>query len=311
MQHLHLTFKPQNIHGVYGINYYYTNSNGLENRLQFEAEVCYCGQYMDEYAIFHLTKSEFVVNRNESDEYLYDIAKKCASVIYPIAILVDNKGRIVYIQPPKREKEWVEMRAELVRYYKGSTVKDYLNKVENQLNSTDIYHKIVNTDMFFSQLFSIKYGENNVDLELNRGGEYVPFTLPMDLTFNQEVDCNLNDDAVNCFSIYHKGATTTEYKYGTVYNQQGLDSSLYHSKVSATIDMSYELDKKSFSVEAIEGDYIVKVNDKPFSIARIEAYRLHEKPIERRVDKDFQKMEQENLKKENSFSNSLKRYFNE
>lgn len=311
MQNLHLTFRPRNIHGVYGINYYFEDSNGSKKRLQFEAVVRYCGQYLNDYAIYHLTKGEFVVNRNESDEYLYDIAKKCASVLYPVAILVDRKGNIVYVHPSNRKKEWMEMRAELEQYYKGSTAEDYLNKIGNQLDSTDMYNKMIRTDPFFSQLLSVRYGNNDANAEFNRNVGYVPFTFPLDVTFRQDIDFDVNDDTVSYFRIYHKGATETEYKYGIVYQQQGLDSKQYNSKVSATLDVSYELDKNSFLVEAIEGDYVVRVDDRQFSGLRVEAYRLSEKPVGIGVDKYFQKLEKEHLKKENSFSGRLKRFFND
>ena len=311
MQNLHLAFRPRNIHGVYGINYYFEDSNGSKNRIQFEAVVRYCGQYLNDYAIYHLTKGEFVVNRNESDEYLYDIAKKCASVLYPVAILVDRKGNIVYVHPSDRKKEWMEMRAELDRYYKGPTAEDYLYKIENQLDSTDVYNKMIHTDPFFSQLFSVRYGNHDADAEFNRSVGYVPFTSPLNVTFKQEIDFDVDDDTVNYFRVYQKGATETAYKYGTVYQEQGLDPKQYNSEVSATLDVSYELDKNSFLLEAIGGDYVVKVDGRQFSGMRMEAYRLYEKPAGIGVDTYFQKLEKEHLRKENSFSGRLKRFFND
>lgn len=311
MQNLYLPFKPRNIHGVYGVNYYFKNSNGFDNRLQFEAEVRYCGQFLDDYAIYHLSKSGFVVNRNESDEYLYDIAQKCVSVLYPITILVNRKGNIVYVHSSDRRKEWLEMRTELNQYYQGSTFEDYLDKIENQLDSTDIYNRMVSTDLFFSQLFSLKYGGNDANLDFNRSVEYVPFAFPLNVTLKQEIDFDVKDETVNYFRVYQKGVTKTAYKYGTVYQEQGLDLKQYNSKVSATLDVGYELDKKSFLVEAIEGDYIIQVNGNPFSSARVEAYRLHEKPIEVGVDDYFLQLKKEHLSSDNLFSRRLKRFFND
>ena len=84
-----IPFQPKAIHGIYGVNYYFQKKDAVSQRLQFEAIVEYCGQYMEEYSLYHISKKEYVVNRNESDEYLYDIAKKCADIIYPISVLLD------------------------------------------------------------------------------------------------------------------------------------------------------------------------------------------------------------------------------
>lgn len=84
-------------------------------------------------------------------------------MLYPVAILVDRKGNIVYVHPSNRKKEWMEMRAELDRYYKGPTVADYLDKIGNQLDSTDIYDKMIHTDPFFCQLFSVRTESKSID----------------------------------------------------------------------------------------------------------------------------------------------------
>lgn len=93
---LKIPFHPKAIHGIYGVNYYFHKKDALPQRLQFEATVEYCGQYMDEYSIYHISKKEYVVNRNETDEYLYDIAKKCADIIYPVTVLLDGTGIRIY-----------------------------------------------------------------------------------------------------------------------------------------------------------------------------------------------------------------------
>ena len=89
---INLIFSPQSLHGVYGINYYFQPEGGNPQRVQFEVSVVYCGQYMEDYSIYHIDKSKFVINRNGSSEYLYDIAKRCAPAIYPVTVLIDSKG---------------------------------------------------------------------------------------------------------------------------------------------------------------------------------------------------------------------------
>lgn len=71
----------ESIHGIYGVNYYFQTENNTMQRLQFEVAVVFCGQYMENYYKYCINKNQFIVNRNESDEYLYDIAKKCANTI--------------------------------------------------------------------------------------------------------------------------------------------------------------------------------------------------------------------------------------
>ena len=110
-----IPFQPKAIHGIYGVNYYFQKKDAVSQRLQFEAIVEYCGQYMEEYSLYHISKKEYVVNRNESDEYLYDIAKKCADIIYPISVLLDMNGHPVLIRTDDIVRRWSEKRTELDR----------------------------------------------------------------------------------------------------------------------------------------------------------------------------------------------------
>lgn len=105
-----MPFLPKAIHGIYGVNYYFHKKDTVSQRLQFEATVEYCGLYMDEYSIYHISKKEYVVNRNETDEYLYDIAKKCADIIYPITVLLDRNGHPVFIRTDDIVERWSEKR---------------------------------------------------------------------------------------------------------------------------------------------------------------------------------------------------------
>lgn len=143
------TLHPKAIHGIYGVNYYFHKKDALPQRLQFEATVEYCGQYMDEYSIYHISKKEYVVNRNETDEYLYDIAKKCADIIYPITVLLDRNGHPVFIRTDDIVERWSEKRHELDRYYKGDTAEYYLSKVEEAVNDPVKMMQLISNDLFF------------------------------------------------------------------------------------------------------------------------------------------------------------------
>ncbi|MFK2370493.1 hypothetical protein ACIXNP_00220 [Bacteroides fragilis] len=104
---------------------------------------------MDEYSIYHISKKEYVVNRNETDEYLYDIAKKCADIIYPITVLLDRNGHPVFIRTDDIVERWSEKRHELDRYYKGDTAEYYLSKVEEAVNDPVKMMQLISNDLFF------------------------------------------------------------------------------------------------------------------------------------------------------------------
>ena len=78
---LKIPFHPKAIHGIYGVNYYFHKKDALPQRLQFEATVEYCGQYMDEYSIYHISKKEYVVNRNERMN-IYMILPRSVPILY-------------------------------------------------------------------------------------------------------------------------------------------------------------------------------------------------------------------------------------
>ena len=134
-QNRDLEFPPESIHGIYGVNYYFQAENNTMQRLQFEVAIVFCGQYMENYYKYRISKNQFIVNRNESDEYLYDIAKKCANTIYPITVLIDRNRIPVYIKIENIANKWKATKAELTRYYKGETAMQYMDNVENFLNN--------------------------------------------------------------------------------------------------------------------------------------------------------------------------------
>lgn len=97
-QNRDLEFPSESIHGIYGVNYYFQTENNTMQRLQFEVAVVFCGQYMENYYKYCINKNQFIVNRNESDEYLYDIAKEGANTIDNVQTKVMMKVLLFYMK---------------------------------------------------------------------------------------------------------------------------------------------------------------------------------------------------------------------
>lgn len=96
----------ESIHGIYGVNYYFQTENNTMQRLQFEDSSSLLRSIYGELLQVLYHKNQFIVNRNESDEYLYDIAKKCANTIYPVTVLIDRNRTPVYIKIENIANKW-------------------------------------------------------------------------------------------------------------------------------------------------------------------------------------------------------------
>lgn len=305
-----IPFQPKAIHGIYGVNYYFQKKDAVSQRLQFEAIVEYCGQYMNEYSLYHISKKEYVVNRNESNEYLYDIAKKCADIIYPISVLLDMNGHPVLIRTDDIVRRWSEKRTELDRYYKGDVAEYYLNKVEEAINDPVKMTQLISNDLFFSQLFAFQYHNVANMIEFENEIMLIPFSIPLQFSSMQEIDMNsFSNSECDTIHIIHKGSTRTPYKYGDFYSSSDMNASQYNTMLSAKYCIHYNLEKESLDVEAIEGDFVISKEEDDLNSIKIEAYRLDEKALEYGFDEEFEKSEREQKRIDNSLMNKLKRYF--
>lgn len=307
---LEMPFQPKAIHGIYGVNYYFHKKDSVSQRLQFEATVEYCGQYMEEYFIYHISKKEYIVNRNESDEFLYDIAKKCADIIFPITVLLDENGHPALIRTDDIARRWSERRTVLDRYYKGDTAEYYLSKVEEAINDPVKMTQFISNDLFFSQLFAFQYHNTTNITEFENDIRLIPFTIPLEFSSMQEIDMdsysNLECDTIH---IIHKGSTKKPYKYGDFYGSSDMNTSQYNAMLSAKYCIHYSLGKERQDVEAIEGNFVISKDDDDLDSIKIEAYKLDEKTLEYGFDEEFEKNEREQKRIDNSLMNKLKRYF--
>lgn len=303
-----LRLSPESIHGTYGINYYYTKT-GSAQRLQFEVSVVYCGQYMEDYFIYHISKNEFVVNRNESEEYLYDIAKKCAAVIYPVTVLIDSKGTPAYMRIDDIEERWIAARTEMDRYYKGEVAEQYLDNVENFLNNKTEWTRIVTDDLFLSHLFSI-FSHDEESSSFSNEVALIPFQSRLMFDCVQNIDKeSIKSQTSEVIHIIREGITNMPYQSDMLYSRAKRPVEERAGQLSSKSKIKYKLGKSDMCVEFIEGDFEISVNDKSFSTTRFTAFRLYEKPLPHGEDPYFVEMEKKQRRMDNSFWNKITRTF--
>lgn len=309
IKQIHLRLTPESIHGTFGINYYFHTKAGSAQRLQFEASVVYCGQYMEDYFIYHISKNEFVVNRNESDEYLYDIAKKCAKVIYPVTVLIDSKGTPVSMRIDDIEEKWIAARTEMDRYYKGEVAEQYLDNVENFLNNKTEWTHIITDDLFLSHLFSI-FSQDEESSRFSNEIALIPFQTRLMFDCIQNIDKeSIKSQTSEVIHITREGITNMPYKSDMLYSRAKRPVEERAGQLSSKFKLKYGLEKSDMCVESIEGDFEISVNDKSFSTTRFTAFRLYEKPLPYGEDPYFAKMEKKQRRMDNSFWNKIKRTF--
>lgn len=310
VNNIRLYFRPRAVHGVYGINYYFRKNGGEQQRLQCEITVVYCGQYMDDYAIYQVSKNDFVVNRNESDEYLYDMAKKCGEALYPLTILVDKSGRLTHVRTDNVSRNWPEKRAELGRYYQGEVAERYFNRVEEWLNHKGQVRQIITNDLFLNRLLGINYQGVREKGEFQNEIPLVPFKAPLLFDSFQYIDMDsVKDEESILFDIIQSGETGQPYKVGMLYGKQEVTLYRPDAEVSARYRLCYGLDKNTYHITSVEGFFELSVDGNNFSSVRVEAYRLAEKTVEYGRDESMVKMERKKRKEDHSFTKLIKDIF--
>ena len=306
---INLIFSPQSLHGVYGINYYFQPEGGNPQRVQFEVSVVYCGQYMEDYSIYHIDKSKFVINRNGSSEYLYDIAKRCAPAIYPVTVLIDSKGTPVYMRIDDMEEKWIAARTEMDRYYKGEVAEQYLDNVENFLNNKTEWIRIITDDLFLSYLFSI-FSQDEESSSFSNEIALIPFQTRLMFDCIQNIDKeSIKSEISEVIHIIREGITNMPYKSDLLYSRAKRPLEERAGQLSSKFKLKYRLEKSNMSVASIEGNFEISVNDKNFSTTRFTAFRLYEKPLPYGEDPYFAEMEKKQQRIDNSFLNKITRTF--
>lgn len=285
---LNLIFSPQSIHGKYGINYYFQTEGGNPQRAQFEISVVYCGQYMEDYSIYHIDKSEFVINRNESNAYLYDIAKRCAAVIYPVTVLTDSKGAPMYMRINDVEKKWLAARPEMEQQYRGEVAEQYLNNVENFVGNKAEWERILTYDLFLSHLFST-FIHNEDSSSFSNEISLIPFQSPLVFDCFQNIDKERINPEYEVIRVTREGVTNESYKSDLLYSGAKVSMQEPSGQLKSKFKLEYTLDKSNSCVDAIEGDFEILINDKVASTTRVTAFRLDEKPLPYGEDPHFAK----------------------
>lgn len=302
---INLIFSPQSLHGVYGINYYFQPEGGNPQRVQFEVSVVYCGQYMEDYSIYHIDKSKFVINRNGSSEYLYDIAKRCAPAIYPVTVLTDNKGTPVYIRINDIKKRWLAARPEIDQYYEGEAVEQYLNNVENFVNNKAEWEHIITDDLFLSHLFSI-FNQKENNSSFNKKIALIPFQSPLVFDCSQNINKENINPEYEVIRIVREGITNVPYKSDLLSPRAKVPMEKRAGQLKSKFKLQYTLDKSNLYADAIEGDFEIWVNDKIVSTTRLTGFRLDEKPLPYGEDPYFVKKVKKQRRMDHPSSNESK-----
>lgn len=308
-QNRDLEFPPESIHGIYGVNYYFQAENNTMQRLQFEVAIVFCGQYMENYYKYRISKNQFIVNRNESDEYLYDIAKKCANTIYPITVLIDRNRIPVYIKIENIANKWKATKAELTRYYKGETAMQYMDNVENFLNNKAEWSRIITDDLFLSNLFSIlghKEENNSFDCEIT----VAPFRTRLSFDCVQYTDNeSIEPEESDIINIIREGITNILYTSDLLNQQAPKHIEGYIGKLSSKFKLNYTLEKASMNIESIEGNLDILVDDKCISNTKFTAFRLYEKSLPYGQDFNPVETEEQQPASSNTLWSKIKSFF--
>ena len=303
-----IPFHPEAPMGAFGVNLYIDRKGKPQQRVQFVATVVYCGQYMDEYLIYHLSKTDFVINKNLSDEYLYAMATECTKAIYPITVLINKTGRLYAMRTDNIPPRWIEKRKLLEMYYQGEFADNYFNKVEETINNPAKLRKIIEDDLFFSQLFNITYGKNNMEEiafenSLNIIANAAPFKYKC--TQNIDFDC-LHNSETDYFDIKHKGETVDNYETRQFFKETKGNK----TPLKSTYTLTYEIEKTKLDINSLTGNFIVKTEEETLMETTLTAYRLYEKPVSQQVDEYLLEAEKQQKRQDNSFIKSVFKLFN-
>jgi hypothetical protein len=153
-----------------------------KTEVKYTATIKYLTTLQNENRVFEVDRTSIVyINDIEPDNTIDELAHECGCVYYPLQVEIGLNGKIKSINNYTEIIErWEKKKQQLKEYFQGEIVEQYIQLMNNTIQSEDDLTDCITKDLFFDVYFSSIYkiyttGINNkIDLHFPLIGNSLP-----------------------------------------------------------------------------------------------------------------------------------------
>jgi len=173
----------------------------------------------DDYILF-IDRKNITINNNDSLTMLEQLALACSACLFPMHIVVNQKGEFVSIYNYKQIVEyWEALKHKLHQMYDGEVAHRYINKNNKTIQNKELLYYAVKNDFFFYCYFKplyIKYTHKLDTIEKWNTVSFLEVDTPIEMNQKVFYDSTVNSIRINATNIAatdEKNTTTISLQY--------------------------------------------------------------------------------------------------
>lgn len=153
-----LELKPFQNKLTYGVMYTITTGKE-ENTLKFEVSITFKSITLEGNFIFEVDRiSKNFINDEETSNIADELAEKTNAVLYPLEVVVNQKGSWIGINNYKEIKtHWKSVKEKILDEYEGEWIENYLLLNEETLEEESVLENSLKKDWFLNSYFNAIY----------------------------------------------------------------------------------------------------------------------------------------------------------
>lgn len=258
---------------TYGVVLHFDN----KTKVHFKAEVS-CRRQIDEvHYLFEVNRQQVYINQKEPDLLIERLSDDLGKVLYPLSLVVNHEGFIESIaNHPDLLQRWEQRRPDLERYYTGKIAEDIISRMDKAMRQESVIRNKLRQDWFLAMFFSGIYGLKPMDykqmtplrLPVIAYGPGVHFAITREITEQHTASKSL---IITCKGHLNEERSAKDIAEGNLLPltaPQGRDSA------TGTVQLTYRLYHKDFSVRSILCDCQLTLGVAPEKKVRVEIYHL-------------------------------------
>jgi hypothetical protein len=191
-----LVYKPELINDSYGVMHTITDGDEV-NTIKFEIAIKFLKR-IQQHTVFEINRiSDLFVNDEQVNTIADELAAKVSEVLYPLQLMVNEKGKWVSVYNYDTIlSRWEKQKEKILNEFEGEWVEDYLEQNNFTLSDEDLLNNALKKDWSLYAFFNDIYINYTNKYEINKGISFplLPENEPVKFYVKQNVNKYLDED---------------------------------------------------------------------------------------------------------------------